>query len=86
MGQAGLGQVELGQAGPGRAGRADAMPWLDRTVDVDTHEMVPFHLWAEEFGESVAETMAPFAASPRFTDNGVNSIVRPALASSRSTR
>ncbi|GAA1857521.1 hypothetical protein GCM10009836_42160 [Pseudonocardia ailaonensis] len=60
-----------------RTGTTAAGPWLDRAVDADTHEMVPFHLWAQEFGESVAETMAPFAASPRFTDNGVNSIVRP---------
>lgn len=57
---------------------AENMPsWFDRAVDADTHEMIPFHLWAEEFGEEVAEKLAPMGNSPRFTDNGLNSIVRP---------
>src|SRR6516164_7273382 len=61
----------------GALDQARPLATIDHAVDVDTHEMVPFHLWPEHFGEEVAERMAPFATSPRFTDNGPNTIVRP---------
>jgi predicted TIM-barrel fold metal-dependent hydrolase len=48
-----------------------------RSMDVDSHEMVPFHMWAEHFGEEIAEALQPFGTSPRATDNGLNTIVRP---------
>ncbi len=54
--------------------------WFDQAIDADTHEMVPFHFWAQEFGEEVAAVLQPFGTSHRFTDNGLNSIVRPDVA------
>jgi predicted TIM-barrel fold metal-dependent hydrolase len=46
-------------------------------IDVDSHEMVPFHMWADTFGAEVTRHFAPFAESRRFLDNGANTIVRP---------
>jgi predicted TIM-barrel fold metal-dependent hydrolase len=46
-------------------------------IDVDSHEMVPFHLWGEAFGADIAEHFAPFGSSDRFLNNGKNTIVRP---------
>lgn len=48
-----------------------------QAIDVDSHEMVPFHMWADAFGAEVAAHFAPFARSSRFLDNGANTIVRP---------
>ena len=31
-------------------------------VDLDSHEMIPMHLWAEAFGEEAAALFAPLAA------------------------
>ena len=38
--------------------------FLRRMVDVDTHEMVPFHLWGEFFGEEIATQLAPSETDP----------------------
>lgn len=48
-----------------------------RAVDIDTHEMIPFHMWGETFGEHIATRMARCGESPFFTDNGANTSVRP---------
>ncbi|MCU1394821.1 MAG: amidohydrolase [Ilumatobacteraceae bacterium] len=50
---------------------------LDRSIDLDTHEMIPFHMWGEFFGEKVASKLAGCETSPFFADNGKNTSVRP---------
>jgi predicted TIM-barrel fold metal-dependent hydrolase len=50
---------------------------LDRAIDVDSHEMIPCHMWEEWFGDDVAPVIAMLQASPRSTDNGLNTIARP---------
>lgn len=46
-------------------------------IDVDSHEMVPFHMWGDTFGADIAQHFAPFGKSTRFLNNGANTIVRP---------
>jgi predicted TIM-barrel fold metal-dependent hydrolase len=50
---------------------------IGRTIDVDSHEMIPCHMWEEWFGEDVAPVIAMLQRSPRSTDNGLNTIARP---------
>lgn len=49
-------------------------------VDVDTHEMIPFHFWAQEFGEPIATKLAGCEVNPFFADAGGNTSVRPDIA------
>ena len=50
---------------------------LDRVIDVDSHEMIPTHMWEDWFGDDVAPVIAMLQRSPRSTDNGLNTIARP---------
>ena len=46
-------------------GRAEEVPLLDRTLDVDGHEFAPPHLWGATFGPVTARLTpicTPFAA------------------------
>ena len=54
--------------------------FLNRCIDVDTHEMIPFHLWGEWFGQDIAERLAACADSPMLTGLGENSNIRPDVA------
>ena len=56
---------------------AGAPKFLERAIDIDTHEMIPFHMWGEFFGEEVAERLAQLEHNPFWCDNGGNTIVRP---------
>ncbi len=53
------------------------MTVLDRAIDVDSHEMVPCHMWEEWFGEDIAAVTQMLTNSPRAADNGLNTIARP---------
>jgi len=53
---------------------------IDRAIDVDSHEMIPCHIWEQLYGEDVAPVIAMLNASPRSTDNGLNTIARPDIA------
>jgi predicted TIM-barrel fold metal-dependent hydrolase len=55
----------------------DNPPFFGRAIDCDTHEMIPFHMWGEYFGEEVADVLKPLEHNRYFNDNGRNSIVRP---------
>lgn len=60
------------------ANRADqALAFMARAVDVDTHEMIPFHMWGEYFGEEIAAKLAACENSPLFSGLGENANVRP---------
>lgn len=60
------------------AERTDQRPaFMGRSVDVDTHEMIPFHLWGEYFGEDIAAKLAACGDSPFLSGLGENSNVRP---------
>jgi predicted TIM-barrel fold metal-dependent hydrolase len=50
---------------------------LDQVMDVDAHEMVPTHMWADEFGESSAQLAV--MAGPTFAKMGANNFVNPEL-------
>ncbi|MGD9995663.1 MAG: amidohydrolase family protein [Ilumatobacteraceae bacterium] len=50
---------------------------LDRSIDVDSHEMIPCHVWLEWFGDDVAPVIDLMNSSPRATNNGLNTIARP---------
>lgn len=63
------------------ARRADAgYAFMDRAVDVDTHEMIPFHLWGAHFGQDLAARLAACERSPILSGLGENSNVRPDIA------
>jgi hypothetical protein len=53
---------------------------IDRAIDVDSHEMIPCHMWEERFGDDVAPVISMLNSSPRSTDNGLNTIARPDIA------
>jgi predicted TIM-barrel fold metal-dependent hydrolase len=53
---------------------------IDRAIDVDSHEMIPCHIWEQLYGDDVAPVIAMLNASPRSTDNGLNTIARPDIA------
>src|SRR5829696_678627 len=38
-----------------------SFPTLTGTLDADSHEMIPMHMWAEAFGEETAELFMPLA-------------------------
>jgi len=46
-----------------------------RILDVDSHEMIPVHMWGEAFGEEVSRLLAPLAKG-LLSRSGVNSTVR----------
>ena len=50
---------------------------IDRAIDVDSHEMIPCHIWEAMFGDDVAPVIAMLNSSPRATNNGLNTIARP---------
>lgn len=51
--------------------------FMAKAVDVDTHEMIPFHMWGEYFGEDIASRLAACENSPLFSGLGENANVRP---------
>lgn len=51
--------------------------FLERVIDIDTHEMIPFHLWGDYFGEDIAAKLAACEDSPLLSGLGENSNVRP---------
>lgn len=53
------------------------LAFMAKAVDVDTHEMIPFHMWGEYFGEDIASKLAACESSPLLTGLGENSNVRP---------
>lgn len=53
------------------------LSFMQRAIDVDTHEMIPFHLWGEYFGEEIAAKLSACADSPILTGLGENSNFRP---------
>lgn len=58
--------------------RTDArFAFLDKANDVDTHEMIPFHLWGDYFGAEIAAKLAACGDSPFLSGLGENSNVRP---------
>ncbi|WP_176594347.1 amidohydrolase family protein [Sphingobium sp. EM0848] len=58
-------------------GMEEKFAFLDRAIDVDTHEMIPFHLWGEYFGEDIAAKLSACGDSPFLSGLGENSNVRP---------
>lgn len=48
-------------------------------IDLDSHEMIPMHMWAETFGEEAAEMFAPLAAG-LISRAGANSTKRDDIA------
>lgn len=58
-------------------GADQALAFMARAVDVDTHEMIPFHMWGEYFGEEIAAKLAACENSPLFSGLGENANVRP---------
>jgi predicted TIM-barrel fold metal-dependent hydrolase len=62
------------------ASLAGVPKFLERAIDVDTHEMIPFHMWGEFFGEEVADRLTQLEHNPFWCDNGGNTIVRPDIA------
>lgn len=54
-----------------------ALPFMARAMDVDTHEMIPFHMWGAYFGDAIAAKLAACESSPLLTGLGENSNVRP---------
>jgi predicted TIM-barrel fold metal-dependent hydrolase len=69
--------MSLATATQGQA--AGALPFFGRAIDIDTHEMIPFHLWSEFYGERVADRLKGLESNPFFNDNGGNTIVRPEI-------
>lgn len=56
------------------------LPFMGHAIDVDTHEMIPFHMWGTFFGEDIAAKLAACESSPLLTGLGENSNVRPDIA------
>jgi hypothetical protein len=56
---------------------SEPLAFLQHANDVDTHEMIPFHLWGAHFGEDIAKRLAACRDSPLLSGLGENSNVRP---------
>lgn len=51
--------------------------FMERATDVDTHEMIPHHMWGQYFGEEIAGKLAALANSAVLNGRGENSNIRP---------
>ncbi|MCW2799780.1 MAG: hypothetical protein JWQ70_1252, partial [Aeromicrobium sp.] len=61
---------------------AEAAPILDGCTDVDSHEMLPVHMWREAFGELANDLVDVMEHAADYRDNRAeNSLVRPDLVS-----
>ncbi|MBN9112444.1 MAG: amidohydrolase family protein [Pseudonocardia sp.] len=60
---------------------AEPLPFFGRAIDIDTHEMIPFHMWPEYYGQQVADRLKGLENNRFFNDNGGNTIVRPDITS-----
>lgn len=54
--------------------------FLKRSIDVDTHEMIPHHMWGQYFGEDIAAKLTAIGNSKVLIARGENSNVRPDVA------
>lgn len=60
-----------------------ALRFFGRAIDIDTHEMIPFHMWPQYYGEEVATRLKGLETNRFFNDNGGNTIVRPDITADR---
>jgi predicted TIM-barrel fold metal-dependent hydrolase len=55
-------------------------PYLNQIVDVDAHEMIPMHMWADAFGE-IGDRMANLGM--KFFGQGVQNLYNPSVVDNR---